>query len=252
MPIHDWTRVPSGLFHDFHQSWAIRIKDALNAGRLPPGTSALVEQRSGPREADILAIESRARRSRFDLESGGVATQEPPVTQMVQRSNREIYAGRANRIVIRHHLGRILAVIEILSPGNKDTRAAIRDFLDKTVQFLREGIHVLVVDLFPPTPRDPQGIHKAVWDEIGDEPFALPTGKDRTLVSYESGDERVANVQPIAVGDVLPDMPLCLSSRLPLHVPVPLEPTYQATWAATPEELRRAVETGVLPEQDID
>ena len=31
MPIHDWTRVPSGLFHDFHQSWSIRIKDALNA-----------------------------------------------------------------------------------------------------------------------------------------------------------------------------------------------------------------------------
>ena len=31
MPIHDWSRVPSGLFHDFHQSWSIRIKDALNA-----------------------------------------------------------------------------------------------------------------------------------------------------------------------------------------------------------------------------
>ena len=35
MPIHDWSRVPSGLFHDFHQSWSIRIKDALNSGRLP-------------------------------------------------------------------------------------------------------------------------------------------------------------------------------------------------------------------------
>src|SRR5437868_1623008 len=59
MPIHDWTRVPSGLYHDFHQSWTIRIKDALNAGRLPQGLSALVEQRAGPREADVLTIEHR-------------------------------------------------------------------------------------------------------------------------------------------------------------------------------------------------
>ena len=62
MPLHDWTRVPSGLFHDFHQSWSIRIKDALNTGRLPRGTIALVEQRSGPREPDVLAIEARAQR----------------------------------------------------------------------------------------------------------------------------------------------------------------------------------------------
>jgi hypothetical protein len=250
MPLHDWTRVPAGLFHDFHQSWCIRIKDALNAGRLPRGTVALVEQRSGPLEPDVLAIEARARRAPLDVEASGVATLEPPVTQMVQRSDKEIYAGRANRIVIRHHLGRILAVIEIVSPGNKDTRAALRDFVDKTVQFLRQGIHVLVVDLFPPTPRDPQGIHEAIWDEIGDEPFVFPTGKDRTLVSYESGDDRIAYIEPIAIGDLLREMPLFLSSGL--HVPVPLESTYVATWNVTPEEFRRAVETGVLPEPDAD
>jgi hypothetical protein len=252
MPIHDWTCVPSGLFHHFHQSWSIRIVDALNAGLLPAGIAALVEQRSGPREADVLAIEARTRWPRLDPEFGGVATKEPPATRMVQRSNQEIYAGRANRIVLRHHLGRILAVIEILSPGNKDTRAALHDFVDKTVEFLREGIHVLVIDLFPPTPRDPQGIHKVVWDEIGEGPFAFPPGKDRTLVSYESGDERTAYVEPLAVGDELPDMPLFLSSRLRLHVPVPLESTYQATWSVTPEELRQAVETGILPEPDAD
>jgi hypothetical protein len=52
MPLHDWTRVPSGLFHHFHQSWTIRISDALNAGRLPKGVAALVEQKAGPRESD--------------------------------------------------------------------------------------------------------------------------------------------------------------------------------------------------------
>jgi len=64
MPIHDWSRIPSGLFHDFHQTWSIQIKMALNAGILPKGISALVEQRSGPRESDVLALEIYAARQR--------------------------------------------------------------------------------------------------------------------------------------------------------------------------------------------
>ena len=250
MPLYDWTRVPVGLFHHFHQSWSVEITKALNAGRLPSGTMALVEQRSGPRELDVLAIESRANWPRFEVDSGGVAIKEPPVVQMVQHSDKEIYARRANRIVIRHRLGRIVAVIEIISPGNKDTRVALREFVDKTVAFLREGIHVLIVDLFPPTPRDPQGIHGVIWDEIGNEPFVFPSGKDRTLVSYESGDDRIAYIVPIAVGDTLREMPVFLSAGL--HVPVPLEPTYQATWDASPDGYRLAVETGVLPEAEED
>jgi hypothetical protein len=57
MPIHDWSRIPAGLFHDFHQTWCIHLKVALNSGILPSGLSALVEQRAGYREADVLAIE---------------------------------------------------------------------------------------------------------------------------------------------------------------------------------------------------
>jgi hypothetical protein len=37
MPIHDWTRVSFGTFHNFHQGWTITLRDALNAGRLPAG-----------------------------------------------------------------------------------------------------------------------------------------------------------------------------------------------------------------------
>jgi hypothetical protein len=169
----------------------------------------------------------------------------PPAASIMARSNKEIYAGRANRIVVRHHLGRIVAVIEVVSPGNKDSRAALRDFVDKAIEFLREGVHLLVVDLFPPSPRDPFGIHKAIWDEIEEQPFAFPDVKDRILASYMSGGERVADVEPIAVGDALPEMPLFLVEGL--HVRVPLESTYRATWEASPEELRVAVETGILP-----
>jgi hypothetical protein len=90
MPIHDWSRIPAGLFHDFHQTWSVQIKLALNAGILPRGISALVEQRSGPRESDVLAIEHLAiPRSEFGKDSG-IATLAPPVTRFAGRSSKQM------------------------------------------------------------------------------------------------------------------------------------------------------------------
>jgi hypothetical protein len=172
---------------------------------------------------------------------------EPPRTQFVARSEKQIYATRANRIVVKHRLGRTIAVIEIVSPGNKDSRAAMRDFVDKIIDFLRAGIHVLVIDLFPPSPRDPQGIHKRIWDEIEEAQFALPSGKDRILASYETGNANTSYVEAIGVGDALPSMPLFLEAGL--HVPVPLEATYQVAWEATPAIFRPVIETGVMPDE---
>jgi hypothetical protein len=177
-------------------------------------------------------------------------TLDRPETRIIRRSSKELYSERANRIVVRHHLGQIVAVIEIVSPGNKDGRAALREFVEKIIDLLRSGIHVLIIDLFPPTPRDPFGMHKAIWDEIEEEEFVLPPGKDRILVSYQSSDGRTAYVEPVGVGEPLPVMPLFVASEL--HVKVPLDETYQATWGASPEELRLAVETGKTPEPDAE
>jgi hypothetical protein len=148
MPIHDWTQVPSGLFHHFHQDWTIAIARALNHGRLPTGMSALVERRSGPMEVDVLTVESFKSRRKPPAKRGGpLLTLERPSARIVRRTTKEIYPSRANRIVVKHHLGRTVAVIEIVSPGNKDTRAALREFVEKTIDYLRAGIHVLIVDL---------------------------------------------------------------------------------------------------------
>jgi len=32
MPMHNWTRVSAGTFHDFHNAWITHIKESLNAG----------------------------------------------------------------------------------------------------------------------------------------------------------------------------------------------------------------------------
>jgi hypothetical protein len=58
MPIHDWTRVDAGIFHDFHQTWVAEIKRELNDGRLPADYYALVEQVTGGHWPDILTLQA--------------------------------------------------------------------------------------------------------------------------------------------------------------------------------------------------
>ena len=48
----------------------------------------------------------------------------------------------------------------------------------------------------------------------------------------------------------LPAMPLFLVQGM--HILVPLEPTYMSAWDASPEVMRTAVETGVMPEPDAE
>ena len=155
------------------------------------------------------------------------------------------YARKANRITIRHPDGDVVAILEIVSPGNKDSRHALNAFARKAVEFLQAGVHLLIVDLFPPGPRDPQGIHKVIWDRLHDEPFALPADKPLTLAAYAVGTETVAYVEPVAVGDSLPDMPLFLTGDR--YVACPLEATYQTAWGQFPAPLRQPLEPPPLP-----
>ena len=37
MPVHDWTRVEAGIFHDFHNVWIGQLRNTLNEGLLPEG-----------------------------------------------------------------------------------------------------------------------------------------------------------------------------------------------------------------------
>jgi len=242
MPIHDWTTVDPNLFHDFHQTWTIAIRNALNSGLLPKGFSALVEQHAGGVVPDVIALQRRPRPIPPTEPVGGVVVATPPKTRHILRAEQEISAARGNRVTIRHPLGRVVCVIEIVSPGNKGSRSALRSFVEKTVEFLRQGVNVLIVDLFPPSARDPQGIHKVIWDEIQEQPFELPPDKPLTLAAYVAAVPKVAYVEPVGVRDALPDMPAYLDPDN--YVPVPLEATYQATWASCPEDMREAVEGG--------
>ena len=236
MPIHDWTRVDAGLFHHFHHGWTDTLCNALNAGGLPADYFALVEQRVQGPIPDVLTLElASASENGKGAGSLAVATT-PPRTRLVRRTEAEIYASKANRITVRHRHGDVVAVVEIVSPGNKSSKAEFRAFVEKSAEFIRRGVHLLVIDLLPPGRRDPQGMHKALWDEFQEEELTLPADKPLTLASYDAGPEHVAYVEFVAVGDVLPDMPLFLKPEIYVHAP--LEASYQTTWNSFPNALK--------------
>lgn len=169
----------------------------------------------------------------------------PPHARHVKRNESDIYAEKANRITVRHRHAEVVAVIEIVSPGSKASRNQLKAFVAKSVELMRLGIHLLLIDLFPPGKRDPQGIHRAVWDEFEEDDFIPPPDKPLTLAAYDAGPPRVAYVEPVGVGDMLPDRPLFLKPEI--YVPTPLEATYQTTWNVFPAALKGLLEAPAEP-----
>ncbi len=154
----------------------------------------------------------------------------PPYPRALWSSDAEerIYVRKADRITVRHRHGQVIAVVEIVSPGNKASQSELRSFAEKSADLIMQGVHLLVIDLFPPSQRNPGGIHKAIWDQFQEEDFELPHGKRLTLAAYDAGPPPVAYIQPVGIGNLLPDMPLFL--RPDFYVPVPHEAAYQTTW----------------------
>jgi hypothetical protein len=245
MPVHDWTQVEAGIFHHFHHSWIEEIQRALNSGILPDDYYAMAEQQAAGYGPDVLTLQAASP----DPDPPGVrgngptaATLTRPHARVTAQTDAEFFRRKKSSVVVRHVSDdRIIAVVEIVSPDNKAARNAFRAFLEKTLNLLENRIHLLIIDLFPPTKRDPHGIHAAIWQELVEESdFVPPPDKPLTLAAYESALVVKSFVEPVAVGDVLPDMPVILEPDWCVNAP--LEQTYQAAWQAVPRRWRVVLE----------
>jgi hypothetical protein len=242
MPMHDWTRVEAGIFHAFHHDWITEIARALNRGLLPADYYALAEQQTAGFGPDVLTLQEPKDKDDLPSSNTGTVIQVRPKTRFTAEiADSEFYRRKKSSIAVRHVSDdRIVALLEIVSPGNKSSRNALRAFVTKACEFLEHRIHMLIIDPFPPGRRDLNGIYAAIWEEMQDEPFILPKDKPLTLVTYECGLTTRAYIEPIAVGDALPDMSLFLEPEN--YILVPLEATYQASFASIPLRWRRVLD----------
>ena len=232
MNVHDWSRVKAGIFHDFHHEWTSELKRALNAGRLPEDYYASVEQWTGRHFPDVLAL--RGSRPDFGGVSapGGAATAvRRPRLGPVARIELDAFARKRPTVTVRHVTDdQVVAVIEIVSPGNKASRQELHRFFRKSAAFLRQGIHVTMLDVLPPKSAR-QGLHFAFWNYLSDEASQTTA---LTFASYEAtGGEVEAYVLSGRAGEPPPEeLPLFLEPGG--CVPLPVAATYAAAFAVLP------------------
>jgi hypothetical protein len=170
-----------------------------------------------------------------------VAEQPPQVSLSLEAtSETAFYLNKRRTLVIRHATGdRIVALIEIVSPGNKHSTLTVEAFLDKALAALRDGYHLLLIDLFPPGSFDPQGMLGVVWEHLAKESWEATSEQPLTLASYCAKSPVTTYVEPMQCGRTLPDMPLFLKTSH--YINVPLEQTY-AAYRGVPQRWRKVIE----------
>ncbi len=255
MPVHDLTRlVTLGEFHDFHLGLIATLRDALNRHLLPEGYYAAAEGRIMGFEPDVSAFERvHPPRQREPAPSGAVAVR-GDVLLTQQASPRASYideadhwsALRESRIAIYNKRGdRVISIIEVVSPRNKDRAEAVSFFGNKLETALFAGCNALVIDFLPPGAFDPQGMHYAFWSRFSESPHGVTESKSLAMSSYHAPMqnctlEPLAYFEPVAVGQTLVQMPLFLA--LGEYINLPMQQLYDESVASLPGPYREDLE----------
>jgi len=121
---------------------------------------------------------------------------------------------------------RMIAAIELISPRNKDRLSAREYYLGRYLGYLRDGAHLLLVDVH----RRPTNFSFA--DALAQElQIRQPPCPAPLVISYRVGEPAASGGRYIAiwrrtltVGQPLPTMPLPLTVHV--NVPIDLESTY--------------------------
>ncbi len=246
MPMHDWTKVEAGIYHAFHGPWLQAIARALNNGLLPAAYYAMTEQVTMSVEADVLTLQiPHANGTPAGSGVLSLTTTRPAVGVLVREQ--QAAPKRRGRVLVRHvSTHKVVAVIELVSPGNKSAKREYAAFVMKAADVLAARVHLLVIDPFPPPAHTPGGLHASIWPRVvrrrkGRQPFTLSADRPLVVASYAAGQEVVAAVQPFAVGEPVPEIPLFLTVEQE-YVTLPLEPTYATAWPDVPKVWRDVIE----------
>lgn len=233
MPLLDHFHPPLSTerrWESFHSSWATRLADALTERWLPPNYIAEEHAHFGPSiEIDVATFERETTTTAAEA-SGGVATMGPKVwsPSAAEGSFAAIFPDTFEVRVLSTDTGpKLVAAIELISPGNKDRATERRAFAIKCASYLYQGISVIIVDIV--TNRR-ANLHNEILRLMdGGDSLQLPPESNLYAVAYQPlrrGQEDAIDVwrSPLALGQALPTLPLGL--RADLVIPVDFEDTY--------------------------
>ena len=237
MPLRDHFRPPTtrfGSWESLHGGWPMVIIQQLRK-QLPPGFVSAPRVHLGPYfKIDIAAFETDDASPGAGTSTGGrgaaATLASPRPTWFIETDVPEddeyevqIYSVEEER--------QLVAVIEIVSPGNKDRPDKRRAFVGKCGALLRKGVAVSIVDLV--TIR-----HANLYAELmafvghpdptlGPEPPPIYASSCRWTPNAAGTRARLeAWSNPMAVGQTLPPLPIWL--RDTQSILLDLERSYEA------------------------
>lgn len=233
MPLRDHFHLPwseHNPWEGFHSAWVNTMVRHLNGNLLPRRYRAMPQVHLGPFvEADVATLEQDPLSDATGQAStdGGQAawSSEAVQTLEIDLPAQDVFEVRIHDD--RHGM-RLVATIELVSPGNKDRPEARQAFVTKCAAYLQEQVNVVVVDVV--TSRH-GNLHLDLLAHLG-HPRTNGDGGDLYAVAYRNRKEQkkwhldFLSVN-LGLGTLLPTVPLWLASNL--SVPVDLEKTYEET-----------------------
>lgn len=234
MPLRDHFRPPVSnrvSWEEIHGMWPARIVLQLHA-ILPAGYVAGPKIHAGSQvEIDVATFEQddvpRLPRSVGD---GGVATTPwaPPEPTVAVETDVPDYDEYEVRIYDAERGRRLVAAIELVSPGNKDRAEKRNAFVGKCATLLQKGVAVSIVDVV--TPRQ-FNLYAELLQFLGqtDPTLSEPLPHLYAVSCRWSPRDKRMLLQTwshtLALGQPLPTLPLWLTEKL--AVPLELEQSYE-------------------------
>jgi hypothetical protein len=234
MPLLDHFHPPLYPYHhweSFHSNWATRLADAI-AAVLPPEFQVEEHTHAGTGfEIDVAAFEGPSAPDDEGDAGPALATRVAPVyapplpDRIIAAAFPETFEVRVFSMTEGLTL---VAVIELLSPGNKDRSAERRAFATKCASYLAQGVSLILIDIV--TNRH-ANLHNEMMNLMAAAPAtAFPDEVSLYAVAYrplrrDQQEEIDLWMRPLALGALLPTLPLRLTGDL--VIPVDFEATYQ-------------------------
>ncbi len=234
MPLLDHFHPPLNRerhWEGFHSLWASEIVRQLNGSVLPADFIAEPTIKMGVEiEVDIATLQQGQRVSAEN--NGGVLTAVYAPPQPALSFPVDFAGLQTFEIKVQKEEGglRLVAAIELVSPGNKDRPATRQAFVRKCATYLQEGVSVIIVDIVTERAGN---LHAELMATLNasvktsvHQPRQLYAAAYRALIG-KSAAQVDAWPAALELGKALPTLPLWLD--VDLAVPVDLEESYRAS-----------------------
>lgn len=234
MPLFDHFQPPLYPHHhweSFHSNWATRIADGI-AALLPPEFQVEEHTHAGPGfEIDVAAHERETSPQESVSAGPALATRvapayAPPVPDGTMPA---AFPDTFEIRVFSTAAGlTLVAVIELVSPGNKDRPAQRRAFAAKCASYLAQGVSLIVVDIVTNRHANLHNDLMSLMETAADlefPPEAVLYAAAYRPVRRGEQEEIDLWLRRLAIGAPLPTLPLRLTGDL--FVAVDFEMAYQ-------------------------